>query len=75
MANEKILEIARMHGMSLFVDLRKEDASDGEMLAALSFVSQGIIKWIANDTGHDIKKIRKTFNEALDLWLEDELKT
>ena len=76
MTDEKIMEIGRKHGMSLFADLRKEHASAGEMLGVASFALKGIMLWIAIDTGKDIKEIRKTFNACLDILLfADELKT
>lgn len=62
------------HGMVMLVDLKKQGATVSEMLGVASFAFAGIMLAAGIKSVHDIKTIRKTFDQCLDIWLEDELK-
>ena len=74
MTDEQIMDLGRKHGMNMLIDLKRQGATAGEMLGVASFAFKGIMLAAGNKSGHDMKTIRKTFDECLDIWLEDELK-
>lgn len=74
MTEEKIMDLGRKHGMAMLIDLKDIDATPGEMLGVASFAFKGIMLAVGIKSGHDMKTIRKTFDQFLDIWLEDELK-
>lgn len=74
MTDEQIMELGRNHGMNMLIDLENQGATAGEMLGVASFAFKGIMLAVGIKSGHDIKTIRKTFNQCLDIWLEDEVK-
>jgi hypothetical protein len=75
MTAEQIMDLGRKHGMNMLSDLIKNDATPGQMIGAAAFAFKGIMLASGIKSGHDMKTIRKTFDECLDVWLEDELKT
>ena len=75
MTAEQIMDLGRKHGMNMLAELMNHDATPGEMLGVASFAFKGIMLAAGIKSGHDMKTIRKTFDECLDAWLEDELKT
>ena len=74
MTGEQIMDLGRKHGMNMIIDLKNNDATAGEMLGVASFAFKGIMLAAGIKSGHDMKTIRKTFDQCLDIWLEDELK-
>ena len=74
MTDEQIMDLGRKHGMNMLIDLKRQGATAGEMLGVASFAFKGIMLAAGIKSGLDMKTIRKTFDECLDIWLEDELK-
>ena len=74
MTDEQIMDLGRKHGMNMLADLNNHNATPGEMLGVASFAFKGIMLFVGIKSGLDMKTIRKTFDECLDIWLEDELK-
>ena len=75
MTDEQMMDLGRKHGMNMLIDLKRQGATAGEMLGVASFAFKGIMLAAGIKSGHNMKTIRKTFDECLDDWLEDELKT
>jgi hypothetical protein len=75
MTDEQIMDLGRKHGMNMLIDLKNSDATVGEMLGVASFAFKGIMLAAGIKSGLDMKTIRNTFDECLDIWLEDEPKT
>jgi hypothetical protein len=75
MTGDQIMDLGRKHGINMLSDLENQGATSGEMLGVASFAFKGIMLAVGIKSGHDMKTIRKTFDECLDAWLEDELKT
>ena len=73
MTDEKIMDLGRKHGMAMLIDLKGQGATAGEMLGVASFAFKGIMLAAGIKSGLDMKTIRKTFDQCLDIWLEDEL--
>ena len=74
MTDEQIMDLGRKHGMNMLIDLKRQGATAGEMLGVASFAFKDIMLAAGIKSGHDMKTIRKIFDECLDIWLEDELK-
>ena len=74
MTEEQIMDLGRKHGMNMLIDLENQGATAGEMIGVASFAFKGIMLATGIKSGHDMKTIRKTFDECLDIWLEDEPK-
>ena len=73
MTNKQIMDLGRKHGMNMLSDLKNQCATAGEMLGVASFAFKGIMLAAGKKSGHDMNTIRKTFDQCLDIWLEDEL--
>ena len=74
MTDEQIMDLGRKHGMNMLSELCNQGATAGEMLGVASFAFKGIMLAAGIKSGHDMVTIRKTFDQCLDVWLEDELK-
>ena len=74
MTDEQIMDLGRKHGMNMLRELCNQGATAGEMLGVASFTFKGIMLAAGIKSGHDMVTIRKTFDQCLDVWLEDELK-
>ena len=74
MTDEQIMDLGRKHGMNMLRDLKNQGATAGEMLGVASFAFKGIMLAAGIKSELDMKTIRKTFDQCLDIWLEDELK-
>ena len=72
MTDEQMMDLGRKHGMNMLIDLKRQGATAGEMLGVASFAFKGIMLAAGIKSGHNIKTIRKTFDECLDVWLEEE---
>ena len=72
MTDEQIMDIGRKHGMNMLRDLKNQGATAGEMLGVASFAFKGIMLAAGIKSGQDMKTIRKTFDQCLDIWLEDD---
>ena len=71
MTEKEIMDMGRKHGLAMLRDLRAHNAMAGEYLGVASFALQGIIVAAKLESGVDIKTLRETFNEMLDVWMND----
>lgn len=71
MTDKEIMEMGRKHGLAMLRDLKAHDATTGEYIGVASFAIQGIILAARLKSGVDIKILRETFNNCLDLFMDD----
>lgn len=73
MTDKEIMNLGRKHGIAMLRDLKAHDATAGDYIGVASFALQGIILAAGIKSGVDIKELRKTFNECLDIWFDKEI--
>jgi hypothetical protein len=75
MIDEDIMGLGRKHGMAMLADFKRHGATVGDMLGVASFAFKGIMLYACIKSGLDRETIRKTFDQCLDVWLDDESET
>lgn len=74
MTDKEIMDMGRKHGLDMLRDLQAADATAGEYIGMASFAFQGIIMAAKLRSGLDIKTLRESFNQCLDIWMDDNVK-